>query len=107
MRVEGAVGLEPADLAVACARHGSDQLAVLIDDAQAGVAGLDGDGLPGVAEADLDALAGDLDAAPAGHPPLDGARSRRQRLGSEADSLQPVPLARRNRAGCATRCRPG
>jgi hypothetical protein len=38
---------------------------VLVDDPQSGITGLNGDGLPGVAEADLDALASDLDAAAA------------------------------------------
>jgi hypothetical protein len=66
------VGLEPADLAAGGTRDGGDQLAVLVHDAQGGVAELDGDGLPAVAEADLDALAGDLDAAAAGDPPLNG-----------------------------------
>jgi hypothetical protein len=46
-----------------------DQLAVLIDDPDCGVGNLDDDGLASVAETDLDALAGDLDAAPAGDPP--------------------------------------
>jgi hypothetical protein len=48
-----------------------------------------------VAEADLDALAGDLDAAAAGDLPLDGQAGLRQRVWpGEADALQPVPLAR-------------
>jgi hypothetical protein len=71
------VGFEPADLACAVSGHGDDQLAVLIDDAQAGVAELDGDGLPGVAEADLDALSGYLDTAAAGYLPLDAEAGRR------------------------------
>ena len=41
-------------MAAGGARDGGDQLAVLVDDAQGGVAELDGDGLPGVAGADLD-----------------------------------------------------
>jgi hypothetical protein len=41
----GAVGLEPADLAGAVSGHGGDQLAVLVDDPQNGVAELDGDRL--------------------------------------------------------------
>jgi hypothetical protein len=57
------VGLEPADLALAIAGHSGDQLSVLIDDSQAGVSHLDGDELSCVGQADLDALAGDLDAA--------------------------------------------
>ena len=60
------VGLEPADLTGAVSGHGGDQLAVLVDDAQAGIAELNGDNLAGVGEADLDALPGDLDAAAAG-----------------------------------------
>jgi hypothetical protein len=66
------VGLEPADRTGAVSGHGGDQLAVLVDDAQAGVAELNGDNLAGVGEADLDALPGDLDAAAAGDLPLDG-----------------------------------
>src|SRR5262245_59340435 len=93
------IGLEPADPAAGDARDGGDQLAVLVDDAQGGVAELDGDGLPGVAEADLDALAGDLDAAAAGDPPLDGqARLWQRPWSGQADALQPVALAGRDRA---------
>jgi hypothetical protein len=40
-----------------------DELAMLIDDPQAGAAEFNGDGLASVAEAGLDALARDLDAA--------------------------------------------
>src|SRR5215831_13037746 len=69
--VLAAVGLEPADLAGAVPGHSGDQLAVRADDPQGGVAGLDGDDAPGVRQADVDALAGDLDAAAAGHLPLD------------------------------------
>src|SRR5260370_28448115 len=88
------VGLEPADLAVGGARDGGDQLAVLVDDAQGGVAELDGHGLPGVAEADLDTLAGDLDAAAAGHLALDGPAGRRERLRARpADALEAFALA--------------
>jgi hypothetical protein len=43
---------------------------VLAGDPQGRVAEFDGDGLAGVAEAGLDALAGDLDAAAAGDLPL-------------------------------------
>jgi hypothetical protein len=53
---------------------------VLVDDPQRGDAELDGDGLPGVGEADLDALAGDLDAAAAGYLPLDSSAGRRERV---------------------------
>jgi hypothetical protein len=59
----------------------------------------------GVAEAGLDALAGDLDTAAAGDPPLNDEAGRRQWLGSgEVDALKFVPLAGRDRAGagCAT-----
>ena len=102
------VGLEPADLVVGGARDGGDQLAVLVDDAQGRVAELDGHGFPGVAEADLDALAGDLDPAAAGDPPLDGQAWLWQRAGpGQADALQPVALAGRDRAGCATARRLG
>jgi hypothetical protein len=59
------VCLEPADLAAACAGDGGDQLTVVVEDAQGGVGCFDGDGVPGVAEADLDALTSDLDATAA------------------------------------------
>jgi hypothetical protein len=49
----GAVGLESADLAVAEAGDGGDQLAVLIDDPRNSVTEVDRDGLAGVREADL------------------------------------------------------
>jgi len=50
------------------ARQATDGLAV--DDHPEGVVpGDDGDDLPGVGHADLDALAGDLDAAAGGDPP--------------------------------------
>ena len=42
----GAIGLEPADLAGAIAGNGCEQLAVLVDDPQSGITGLNGDGLP-------------------------------------------------------------
>lgn len=85
----GAIGLEPADLASTRARHGSDELAVLVDDPQRRITGLDSDSFPGVAEADLDALAGDLDAATTGNLPLDSLCGWRNRLWSgQADSLQ-------------------
>lgn len=50
---------------------------MLIEDPQGGVGKLDADGLASVAEADLDALAGDLDAAATGHFSLDGAAGLR------------------------------
>ena len=59
----GAAGLEPADFAVAAAGDGSDQLALVVNDPQAGVTQLDSDELACVRETGLDALAGDLDAA--------------------------------------------
>ena len=49
------------------ARDGGDQPAVLVNDTQGGVTEFDGDGCACVAEADLDALARNLDAAPTGH----------------------------------------
>ena len=56
--------------------------------------------LPCVAEADLDALVGDLDAAPAGDFPLDRHAGGRQRLRTgEADALELVPLAGRDGTG--------
>jgi hypothetical protein len=46
-----------------------------------------------VADADLDALAGDLDSAAAGDLPADSQGRLRQRVGAgKADALQPVPL---------------
>lgn len=61
---------------------------MLADDPQGRVAEFDGDGLAGVAEADLDALAGNLDAAAAGDLPLDGQAGLRQRVWpGEADAL--------------------
>jgi hypothetical protein len=74
------VGLEPADLTVPGAQDRGEQLAVLVDDPQGGVTEFDGDGLAGVGEADLDALAGDLDSSAAGYPPLDGQAGGRERL---------------------------
>ena len=53
---------------------------MLIDDPQAGAAEFNGDGLASVAEAGLDALARDLDAAAAGYPPLDCQAGRRERV---------------------------
>ena len=61
---------------------------------------IDGDDLAGVGHADLDALAGDLDAAAGGDPPLDGDGGFGQRGGpGQADALEPVPLAGRDGAG--------
>ena len=83
-------------------RDGADQLAVLVDAAQGGIAGLDGDGLPGVAEGDLDALTGNLDTAAARDLPLDDHAGRRKWLRPrQADALEAVALARRDGAGQA------
>jgi hypothetical protein len=72
---------------------------MLIDDPDCGLGKLDGDGLASVAEADLDALACDLDAAAAGYPPLDCQAELRQRVWpGKADALQPVPLTGRDGA---------
>jgi hypothetical protein len=69
--VLAAVGLEPADLAACVPGHGGEQLAVAVDDPQRGVAEFDTDDAPGVGQADMDTLAGDLDAAAAGDLALD------------------------------------
>jgi hypothetical protein len=67
---------------------------------QGGLFEFDGDRLAGVGEADLDALAADLDAAAAGDLPPDGQAGLRERVRSgEADALQPVPLAGLDGAG--------
>jgi hypothetical protein len=67
---------------------------MLIEDPDCGLGKLDGDCLDSMAEADLAALARDLDATGAGDPPLDGQIAFWQRVGSsEADA--PVPLAGR------------
>jgi hypothetical protein len=55
---------------------------------------------PCVANADLDALPGNLDAAAAGHLPLDRRPRSRERIWpGQADALDPVPLAGRDGAG--------
>jgi hypothetical protein len=54
---------------------------MLIDDPQAGAVEFNGDGLASVSEANLDALARDLDAAAAGYPPLDCQAGLWQRSG--------------------------
>jgi len=64
-RLSGPIGLKPADLPGAVAGHGGDHLAMLIEDRDCGLGKLDGDCLASMAEADLDALARDLDAAAA------------------------------------------
>ncbi len=93
------MGLEPADLAGAGSGHGGEQLAVRIDDLQGGVVEFDADDLPGVGQADLDALAGDPDAAAAGHLPLDGQAGGRQRLRpGKPDALQLCAAGRAGRA---------
>jgi len=96
----GAVGLEPADLTVAGARHRGNQLAVLVDDPQGRVVQVDRDGLAGVWEADLDALAGDLDATAAGDPPLDSLGLWREWCWpGEADALELMPPTGREGQG--------
>jgi hypothetical protein len=66
---------------------------MLVDDPQGRVGKLDGDDHACVTEADLDVLAGDLDAAAAGYPPLDCRAELWQRAGpDEADAWPPVPL---------------
>ena len=76
----GRVGLVTVDLVTAGAGHGADGLAVG-DQAEAVAVGDHGDDLACVGHADLDALAGDLDAAPARDPPLDGQARLWQRAG--------------------------
>jgi hypothetical protein len=72
---------------------------VLIDDPQNGVTELDRDGPRCVGHADLDALAGDLDAAAAGDFPLDGLGLWREWFWpGEADALELVALAGRDGA---------
>ena len=64
------------------------------------VLGGHGDGLACVGHADLDFLGGDHDAAPRGDPPLHWDAGWGQWGGtSQADALQPVPLAGPDRAG--------
>src|SRR5215468_90517 len=65
----GGVGLVTVDFAAGGAGHDSDGVAV-DDQPEAVGLGDDGDDLPGVGHADLDLLAGDLDAAAGGDPPL-------------------------------------
>jgi hypothetical protein len=61
---------------------------------------VDRDNLAGVGEADLDVLPGDLNAAAAGDLPLDGLGLWREWVWpGEADALELVPLAWRDRAG--------
>src|SRR6185437_9459650 len=87
------VGLVTAGLLAGGAVQDADGFPV-DDQPEAVVLGEDGDGLARVGHAGLDALAGDLDAAPAGYPPLHGDGRWRQRGGpGQADALQPVPLA--------------
>src|SRR5262249_19172961 len=92
----GRVGLVTADLVMGGAGHDADGFPV--DDQAEGVALRDdGDDLACVGHADLDALAGDLDAAPAGDPPLHGLAGIWQRVWpGQADSLEPVALAGRD-----------
>jgi hypothetical protein len=73
---------------------------MLIEDPNCGLGKLDGDCLASMAEADLDALARDLDATAAGDPPLDGQIAFWQRVGSsEADALEPVPFTTDQKVG--------
>jgi hypothetical protein len=60
----GLAGCEPGDLLGSGAQDFSEQLIAVID-AERGVGLFDGDGLPGVADTDLDSLPGDADAASA------------------------------------------
>jgi hypothetical protein len=77
---------------------------VLVDDPQGGAVEFGGDNLAGVGEADLDALAGYLDAAAAGDLPLDSLGLWREWFWpGEADALELVPLAWRIGAGRITR----
>jgi hypothetical protein len=91
--VPGAVGLEPSDFAGAVPGHCGEKFAAAVDDPQRGVAEFDGDDAPGVRQADVDALAGDLDAATAGYLPLDDRAGGRQRQRpGQPHALQLVPL---------------
>jgi len=65
------VGLVAGDLLTAGSGHEDDDPIVLVEDAQQGVLYFDGDGGTRVREADLHALADDLDATATGDPPLD------------------------------------
>jgi hypothetical protein len=63
-----------------------------------------------VANADLDALPGNLDAAAAGHLPLDRQPRGRERIWpGQADAPGSFAAGRAEwgRQRCATRCRPG
>jgi hypothetical protein len=73
--------------------------AVAVDDAQRGVAEFDGDGAPGVRQADVDALAGDLDAAAAGYPALDDRAGGRERLRLRGDLERSAFLLGRSDGG--------
>ncbi len=73
---------------------------MLVDDLHGGIAEFDCHGLACVANADLDALPGKLDAAAAGHLPLDRQPRSRERIWpGQADALDPVPLVGRDGAG--------
>jgi hypothetical protein len=69
-------GLESGDQLGGGSKDVGEEL-VAVKDAQGRVGGVDGDSRPGVVDADLDALAGDLDGAAAGDASLD----RRRRPG--------------------------
>src|SRR5215470_2901324 len=89
----GGVGLEAADFAAGGAGHGGDGLAV-DDQPETVVLGDEGDDLSCVGHADLDLLAGDLDAAAGGDPPLHRDSGFRQVGGpGQAGALQAVALA--------------
>jgi hypothetical protein len=77
----GATGLVAGDLLSAGAGHHLDELAGFVQEAQRGLADLDGgEGMP-VRETDLDALVDDLDAAASG-PAAAPAPARRMALAS-------------------------
>src|SRR5215472_12445812 len=95
----GGIALVTIDFAAGGAGHDPGGLAV-DDQPEAVVLGDDGDDLAGMGHADLDALAGDLDAAAGGDPPLDGDGGFGQGCGpGQADALQAVALAGRDGAG--------
>ena len=89
----GGVGLEAVDFAAGGAGHGADGFAV-DDHPEAVVLGDDGDDLACVGHADLDLLAGDLDATTGGDPPLNRDGGFREGGGpGQADALKAVALA--------------
>jgi hypothetical protein len=69
---------------------------VLVDNLHGGIAEFDCHGLACVANADLDALPGNLDAAAAGHLPLDHQPRSRERIWpGQAAAAAPRPRTRR------------